>query len=427
MPFSLPLHRPNRQARHTDNTTQLATPSPGPAQDGVEAASQGGDGAAEITDSPAATAVAVDQSPASTTGNPPHHVNRPPPRTVYRAPPPHTLGRSSPSSSVGGRHRFNWHSVTAPPPPTPPLQRPNGVAPPFSTSLHRPGPLQPDREHRTPFAPPVPASGNLYPLQYHYIQHQGPEVGREGGRGSPQVHKCSGPENEHRRCFTQVGSFLFFSLLLTPSHTFSLPPVICFYSIHRLYIVLTPSYTLFLPLIHLKSRLLLLTPSHTHHSLLVPLTFSHSLSLTLAATQSFPHLLTLFVLLSPSLTLSLHLSSSHPSHFSSSFSIPLFTSSHSESHGLTPSSSHSFSFAFPSTHFHSLLLSLLLPPTSSLSHLLTPFYSYSFTLSPSVSHPLAASHSHLIRLTPSSSHSLLIHSYTFLLPLTPLYSHLSHY
>lgn len=224
MPFSLPLHRPNRQARHTDNTTQSATPSPGPAEDGVEAAGQGGDGAAEMTDPPAATAMAAEQTAASTTGNPPRHVNRPPPQTVLRNPTRHTLGRSSPSSSVGSRHRFNWHSVTAPPPPAPPLQRPNGVAPPFSTSLHRPGPVHPDRELRPGFAPPVPAAGSLYPLQYPHIQHQGAELDREGGRGSSQVYKCSGPEKEHRRCFTQVGSSLFFSLPHSPSHTLSLPP-----------------------------------------------------------------------------------------------------------------------------------------------------------------------------------------------------------
>lgn len=205
MPFSLPLHRPNRQARHTDNTTQSVTPSPRPAEEGVEAASEGVDRAAEITDAPAAAAAsAAEQPPATTTGNPPRHFNRPLPQTVLRAPPPHTLGRSSPPSSAGGRHRFDWHSVTAPPPPVPPLSRPNGVAPPFSTSLHRPGPLHPDREHRPAFAPPVPAAGNLYPLQYPHLQHQGPELGRDGGQGSSQVYRCSGPEKEHRRCFTQV-------------------------------------------------------------------------------------------------------------------------------------------------------------------------------------------------------------------------------
>lgn len=247
MPFSLPLHRPNRQARHTDNTTQSVTPSPGPAEDGVEPASQGGDRAAEITDSPAASSMAAEQTSASTTGKPPHHVNRPLPQTVIRAPPPHTHGRSSPASSVGGRHRFDWHSVTAPPPPVPPLQRPNGVAPPFSTSLHRPGPLLPDRELRTAFAAPVPAAGNLYPLQYPHIQHQGAELGREGGRGSSQVYKCSGPEKEHRKCFTQVGSSLSFLLPLTPSHTLSLPPTpIDIFSL--LSHVLTPTHYLYIPL-----------------------------------------------------------------------------------------------------------------------------------------------------------------------------------
>lgn len=256
MPFSLPLHRPNRQVRHTDNTTQSVTPSPGPAEDGVEAASQGGDGAAEIIDSPAATAMAVDQPPASTTGNPAHHVNRPPPQTVLRAQPPHTLGRSSSSSSRGGRHRFNWHSVTAPPPPAPPLQRHNGVAPPFSTSLHRPGPLQPDRD-RTAFARLVPATTDRYPLLHPFIEHQGPELGREGGRESPQVYKCSGPEKEHRRCFTQVGTFLSFSLPLTPSHSLLLPRQ----SAHSFLHLFSPSHTFKIAFTSTHSFSHLITPS----------------------------------------------------------------------------------------------------------------------------------------------------------------------
>lgn len=228
----------------------------------MEAASQGGDGAAEITDPPAATAVAAEQTAASTTGNPPHPVNRPPPQTFVRAPPRHTLGRSSPSSSVVGRHRFDWQSVTAPPPPAPPLQRPNGVAPPFSTSLHRPGPLHPDRELRPAFAPPVPAAGNLYPLQYPHIQHQGAELGRESSRGSSQVFKCSGPEKEYRRCFTQVGSSFSFSMPPTPSHTLSL-----------------------------------LTTSTHFFSLL---SHYHSNSLPLHPTKSFLHLLSLSDILTPS-------------------------------------------------------------------------------------------------------------------------------
>lgn len=315
MPFSLPLHRPNRQARHTDNTTQSVTPSPGPAQDGVEAASQAGDGAAEITDPPAASAAAAEQTPATTPGNPLHRANRPPPQTFHRAPPPHTLGRSSLSSSVGGRHRFDWHSVTAPPPPALPLQRS-----PFSTSLHRPRPLHPDRE-----LPPAQAGENLHPPQYPSTQHQGAELGREGSQGSSQVYKCTGPEKEHRRCFTQVGSSVLFShpltlsssllLLYTPSHTFSL----CFSPSHSPLHRITSYYSILLPFTASHSYSVRLTPSSLSH-FSIPLT--HSFSLALPPTHSLSHFLTP----SGSFILSHAHSFSHvctPTHF---FSLPFVPS-----------------------------------------------------------------------------------------------------
>lgn len=379
MPFSLPLHRPNRQARHTDNTTQSVSPSPSPA------VSQGGDRVAEITDSPAASVVAA-ETPATTTGNPLRHNNRPPLQTVHRAPPPHALGRSSPSSPVGGRHRFDWHSVTAPPPPASSLQRHNGVARPFSASLHRPGPLHPDREPRPAFGPPVPAAGNLYPLQYPHMQHQGAELGREGDQGSSQAYKCTGPEKEHRRCFTQVGSSPLFSHPLTPSHTLSLPPTF----IHSFSLALTCSLSSSLPL-------------HPTHSYSLPLHPAHSFLLTVALIHSFSHLLTLshypshlitpppstpsslYVPFTPSYSLFLLNTLSHMH----SLSLSHFMPSHSVLLSLT--CTQPVSLPFPSSYF-SLLLTpthsslLALTPASTLltfSISLTPSYSLSFTLSPS--------------------------------------------
>lgn len=212
VPFSLPLHRPNRQARHTVNGTAAATPVPPPAAVEDRAAPEGreeereqaNEGVRSEEEEP------TQAPPAETTPapGPQRRVDRPPLRPEpgrARAPPSHTFSRSSSASLQPGRHRFDWHSVTAPPPPAPPLPRLNSHASSrFSTSLHRPGPVQVERDPHPGFSPQVPPLSSVYPLQHPHTPHGGGEPGRDGGRGAPQSYRCPGLDKEHRRCLAQV-------------------------------------------------------------------------------------------------------------------------------------------------------------------------------------------------------------------------------
>ncbi|TNN80968.1 Thrombospondin type-1 domain-containing protein 4 [Liparis tanakae] len=220
VPFSLPLHRPNRQARHTANSTDAET-SPAPDEDGAdhkgdEDEATGGDGEHRKAGRREVEVVSVEPAAeevpttTTTTGNPHRHADRAPHahaehgRARERAPPPPVFSRSSSPALLPNRHRFDWNSVTAPPPPGPPLSRPNSpaAAPPFSSPLHRP--MHRERELQPRFSPHVTPTGDIYPLQHLHTPHLGAESGRDGGRAAPQVVRCSGPEKEYRRCFSQV-------------------------------------------------------------------------------------------------------------------------------------------------------------------------------------------------------------------------------
>ncbi|XP_057690045.1 thrombospondin type-1 domain-containing protein 4 isoform X1 [Corythoichthys intestinalis] len=185
VPFSLPLHRPSRQARHTDNST---TSGPQQAAD---------DNDEEVDDEEGTTTA----SP--TTATPQLH-GRSEHRRVRVPPPLQFLPRSpSSSSSVLSSHRrFDWDTVAAPPPP--PVSshlHPNSQLH-YSSPLH--WPVHRERAPQPGFGPQAPQTGNVYPLQHPHGQHVLPEAGVIGSRGTPQNYRCSGPEKEYRRCFSQV-------------------------------------------------------------------------------------------------------------------------------------------------------------------------------------------------------------------------------
>lgn len=231
VPFSLPLHRPNRQARHTVNGTEAAEATLAPGldisedhtenarKDEDEKGSDGDFGEAERREEEEGTESHVAEelpTTTTTTGNPHRHVERPSHtntehgRVRERVPSTRSFSPSSSSSVLSNRRPFDWHSVTAPPPPISPLSNPNlpAVASPFSSPLHRSSAVHRDRELHPGFSPQDPAAGNIYPLQHPHIPHLGVEVDRDGGRGAPQIYRCSGPEKEYRRCFSQVRSRL---------------------------------------------------------------------------------------------------------------------------------------------------------------------------------------------------------------------------
>lgn len=221
VPFSLPLHRPNRQARHTVNSTDGGLTDnnmENVRKDEEQRQSDEEDREAwrteeEGDDLENSEAPGAEEGPTTTTttGSPHRHVDRPshtPTEHVRsRVPSRYPFSRSSSPSVFTNRQRFDWNSVTAPPPPVPSLsrQRSSGSSPPFSSPLHRPSPAHRDRDVHPGFTPQTSSPGNIYPLQHPHMSHLGLESGRQGRGEAPQVFRCSGPEKEYRRCFSQVG------------------------------------------------------------------------------------------------------------------------------------------------------------------------------------------------------------------------------
>ncbi|XP_077454648.1 thrombospondin type-1 domain-containing protein 4 isoform X1 [Stigmatopora argus] len=184
VPFSLPLHRPSRQARHTKNGTTSGSQRAVADDDFVD-----------VDDEEDAT------TPAPATTAPPQSHARSEQRRVRVPHPPEIPPRSpSLSSSVPSGHRLNfWNTVTAPPPPPVlPHLHPNSQLH-YSSPLHQP--LHRERAPHPGFGPQTPQAVNVYPLQHPHGQHMAVEA---GGRGTPQNYRCSGPETEYRRCFSQV-------------------------------------------------------------------------------------------------------------------------------------------------------------------------------------------------------------------------------
>ncbi|CAL8247271.1 unnamed protein product [Lota lota] len=233
VPFSLPLHRPNRQARHTANGTELVpTPAMGqatgeedtdsPAEEENHTAADGEEEQQQEEALGRQEEGTVEQEvpPTTTAAEDVPDRGRPDPRrrldTLHMGaegsrgrgqelvPSPHNSFSSSSSSSSftplqpRGRPPFDWHSVVAPPPPAaaaplfphPHTHRDNSP-PPFSSPLHRPTThLQRERDHHPGAHLP---QGNVYPLQH-----------AQGERRTPHHYSCPGNQREYRRCFSQV-------------------------------------------------------------------------------------------------------------------------------------------------------------------------------------------------------------------------------
>uniref|UniRef100_A0A3B5MRI5 PLAC domain-containing protein n=1 Tax=Xiphophorus couchianus TaxID=32473 RepID=A0A3B5MRI5_9TELE len=118
-----------------------------------------------------------------------------------RVPPQHS-SRSLPV--LVNRQRFDWNSVTAPPPPQSHPRSP-GSSSLFTSPLHRPNLAHTEREPHPGFGPQAPPAGSIFPLQHpHTSSHLGAEANRHGGGDAPRLLRCSGPEKEYRRCFSQV-------------------------------------------------------------------------------------------------------------------------------------------------------------------------------------------------------------------------------
>ncbi|KAK1896055.1 ADAMTS-like protein 4, partial [Dissostichus eleginoides] len=178
VPFSLPLHRQNRQARHTVNGTDAETAglNEDDAENNKKEEEETG------SDGEDRQAARRQEALAALLRNFPQ-------RSQQLVNPTATLtDPHKPTQSTGGQESH---------PLTPSLALHHHLCFPIATALT--GTLSIHRELHPGFAP----TGDIYPLQHPHIPHMGGESGRDGGRGA-QVYRCSGPEKEYRRCFFQV-------------------------------------------------------------------------------------------------------------------------------------------------------------------------------------------------------------------------------
>ncbi|XP_033836930.1 thrombospondin type-1 domain-containing protein 4 [Periophthalmus magnuspinnatus] len=185
VPFSLPLHRQNRQARHTANGTDIApslTPDLDVNKNNEQEEALFGD------DEDNTVAPSTEEMTTTTT------TTRKPSRHVVRQAYSNTRARERVPPYQVTRRQFDWNSVTAPPPPVPPQSHPDSPGSPYAPPLHRPNHVNWEREHQLP-------TGNVYPLQNPSVPYGGAEAGQDRGR---VVYRCSGSEKEYRRCFSQV-------------------------------------------------------------------------------------------------------------------------------------------------------------------------------------------------------------------------------
>ncbi|MEQ2285000.1 hypothetical protein AMECASPLE_027325 [Ameca splendens] len=212
VPFSLPLHRTHRQARHTVNGTDEA-PRPivaeGDNQKEEDTEREEVDREEERTENgeqKISVVPAAEEEPIPTESIR-QHVGRTShsEHSRSRVLPKNSFSRSSTPSVFVNRQRFDWNSVTAPPPPQSQPRSP-GNSPLFTSPLHRPNSAHIERKPHPGFGPQAPPAGSVYPLQHPHMSSQlGLEVSRQGAGEASRLLRCSGPEKQYRRCFSQVG------------------------------------------------------------------------------------------------------------------------------------------------------------------------------------------------------------------------------
>lgn len=257
VPFSLPLHRPNRNARHASNATaeegrerasggaaaEEEEDEDGPAERRKEEGEEergngeegGGGGVEDVGERPTGGSASVGESAdrAADRAEP-----TPAARPADRAPDGHGP-REAPRQDAGGprqtdraadrnpgrqtetqANRYRPALIPRPPPTNHERRTDRRVPPPFSSSSsssvsrytpRRDPPYGLPQSRPRPPQHAGPPNPDIWPLQHPGAPQDGeggplggPAGGQWGPRMAPQNLKCSGPEKEHRRCSEQV-------------------------------------------------------------------------------------------------------------------------------------------------------------------------------------------------------------------------------